>query len=235
MRPRSPAPEARDRQHRPVPEGPLRPFSATLVSGLPFDSGHTVWFLDLYETPTEPEHYREIWIIEPDGTRVLYSGSQAAVESVLRYHAFDETGVGDIDLYTDGVGGLEVRLSGPDRELELSVATTETTATTLLTAATRLTPTVVARSGPGNWLATVLFNRLGGARGTALVGHTETGSPYRFEGRSIRRVGSATGTLDGVDLGSMAERAPAQSFGDIGTPARPLVMEGDIFLPVEEP
>lgn len=173
-----PAPEARHREMNEPPAGPLRPFSGTIVSGITFASGHSCWYIDFETTPTAAGSYNEVWVIAPDGTRRLYSDTRESIESVLRYHAFDETTVATIEQSEPADASLRVRVDGEDgTSLALDIDREHTMATRLLTGISRLTPSPVLRTTPGQWLGTTLFAALGGATGSKIAGHTETGSP----------------------------------------------------------
>lgn len=208
----------------------LRPFSGLSLPGVCFESGHCLWLLDFESTPTPHGGYTEVWVLDPDGTRRLYVSEGAAIDTVCEFHDFDATHAAEMTVErTDE--GLSLSMAAADgTRLDWSLAFEATPATRLLGVVSRLTPDAVARSSVGRAVSTVSLNTLLGLGGLPVGGHTETGRAYFAAADRLYRVGDATATLDGVDLGGVVAPRERIAFGDIVTTDRPVAFVGDLFL-----
>lgn len=216
--------------------GTLEPFSGYVVPGVCFESGHCFWLLDFETTPTAFESYAELWVIAPDGERVLYVDPEPAAEEVLRYHRFDRVGGASITWERPTREKVAVAVAGDDGvTLDLRLALGRTFGTRLLNAMLAATPRPLLGSRVGAALATYSLNRLLDANGLKVAGRTETGRRYRLDAARLRTVAAADATLDGCDLGERVPPARPIAFGDARTTADALYIRGDLLLERAEP
>jgi hypothetical protein len=61
-----------------------------MVPGLSFSGGTRLWLLRWEEIPLFPEPVMEIWLIQPDGTRICYSSRPDMDMFIAEYHTFEE-------------------------------------------------------------------------------------------------------------------------------------------------
>ena len=210
---------------------PLQPFHGLFVPGIRFESGHSVWLFDFETTPTPLNGYCEVWLVTPDGERILFVESEAVGEEVSRYHDFDRITTADIDRAWSGRDELHLAVTAvDDTELVLDVELTQTPRSRIVSAMSRLTPTPVARSGLGGWMTNMSLNEFLGLGGLKAAGRTETGKRYHGEPERIALVKDATATLDGDDLGPVVSPSEAVTFGDIPLTDRPVFFFGDLNM-----
>lgn len=211
--------------------GTLEPFSGHVVPGVCFESGHCFWLLDFAATPTAFESFAELWVITPDGERVLYVDPEPAAAEVLRYHRFDRVRGASIAREQPTRGTAAVTVAGDDGAvLDLRLALGLTTGTRLLNAMLAVTPRPLLGSRVGAALATYSLNRLLDANGLKVAGRTETGRRYRLDAARLLTVATADATLDGRDLGERVPPTRPIAFGDARTTADALYIRGDLSL-----
>lgn len=210
--------------------GTLQPFPGRFVPGLCFESGHCLWLLAFAETPTRFGAYTELWVVTPDGERVLYTDPGDAAEEVLHYHDFDRTESANIAC--DGSpAALDVEMEADDGTvLEVSGAVGQTAGTRVLNAVIAMTPGPVLRSRPGTWVSTATLNGLVNANGLRVAGRTETGRRYRLDPDRIHVIPDASATHDGTDLGAVRPPGRPIEFGDAKTTADALSVPGTLHL-----
>ena len=210
---------------------PLQPFHGFLTPGICFASGHCIWLLQFSSTPTAIEAYDEVWILTPDGERVLYVDPADAGPYVETYHEFDRVIGGTISWKEAGTDGVEMHLEGDEETtLEVRADLGTSTGTHLLTAITSLTPQPILRTSIGGAISNLTFDLLMDANGLKVVGETDTREPYRVEADALRVVTSAAATLNGEDLGAVQPPTRSIEFGDAIVPDEPFFVFGDLYL-----
>lgn len=211
---------------------PLVPFSGRVIPGVCFSSGYCLWVIDFVSTPTNIGSYREVWVITPDGERILYTDPEAAREIVLQSHDFDQVHGGEITQEQIGSNTTQVTLDGADgTTLELKYSIDQSLGTRVMNLLGTLTPSAVLRTDLGSRISTRSCNFWLDANGTKVAGETEAGADYRLEPDRMFRVLTASASLDGTDLGSQTSPDRRIEFGDIIVAEAPLYFEGEIYLP----
>lgn len=209
----------------------LQPFHGLFVPGIRFESGHSVWLLDFETTPTPLGGYCEVWLVTPDGERILFVESETVGREVSQYHDFDRISTANIDRTWTGRDDLHLVVDTADgTELALDVELTATPRSRMVGAMSRLTPTPVARSDFGLWMTNQSLDKVLGLGGLKAAGRTETGKRYHGEPERIALVKDATATLNGDDLGSVVAPPESIAFGDIHLTNRPVFFFGDLNM-----
>lgn len=149
------------------------------------------------------------------GRRVLLAPSPAVAEFVASTYSFDEVRV---ELFSV--------VAGPDAwtvRSESLVLVVELGAPTALGRLLRLVPSRVAEAP---WWCTVTdpVARLL-LRGVRTRGSAGGGRREYYGATGVRRIAGASGSFDGVDLGTLAPVDPPPRFGFSSTPRRPAVTE----------
>lgn len=221
---------AADEQPATQQSGTLGAFTGTFVPGLCFESGHCFWFLAFTDTPTRFDAYTELWIITPDGERVLYTDPEPATEEVQKYHDFDQVNGATIscDIAHSRFGVTMEATDGTD--LELTASAGQTIETRILNTVIALTPDAILQSSTGTTVSTRSLNLLLDANGLKVAGRTETDRRYRLDAERIQQITDASGTIDGRDLGGLSPPNRPIEFGDAKTTADPLYVPGILHL-----
>lgn len=220
-----------DAQSATLSTGTLQPFPGRYIPGVCFESGHCVWLLDFISTPTRFDSYVELWLVTPDGERVLYTDPGAAADEVMMYHDFDRTEVASITHDIAQSGRVKVSMEAADgTSLETRVSLGQTLGTRVLNMVIALTPQSILRSRPGTTVSTALLNLLVDANGLKVAGQTETGRAYRLDAERIRLIQDAVATLDGTDLGALQPPQQPIEFGDAKTTGDALYVSGTLHL-----
>lgn len=210
--------------------GELQPFPGHFVPGACFESGHCVWLLEFTSTPTRFDSYTELWLIAPDGERVLYTDPGAAADEVLNYHEFDRTADASITCRFSR-STVDVAMEGADEtSLELTASVGQTLGTRVLNAVIAATPGSILRSRFGTRVSTLSVNLLLDANGLKVAGRTETDRRYRLDADRTSVVRDATATLNGTDLGPLQPPGRPVEFGDAKTTADALYIPGTLHL-----
>lgn len=209
----------------------LQRFHARVSPGICFDSGHCFWLFKWDQTPTSLGAYSDVWIITPDGDRLLYADPPEAGLFVEKYHDFDRTNGATIiwDRIDDDIVEVHVD-SDDDTTLELRAELGSSPATRFLNAISTLTPSTLLRTSFGQTMSNLSLARVMDVNGLKIAGTTETQEPYRFEADRIRAVTTAAATLNGDDLGEFAPPDRPIEFGDVKTPDDPFFAIADVFL-----
>lgn len=195
-----------------------------------FESGHCIWLLEFPSTPTRFDSYTELWIITPDGKRILYTDPKAATEEVLKYHDFDQTNSASITCDTSH-SQISVTMEATDgTSLELTASASQTFGTRVLNTVIALTPAVILQSRMGTTISTLSLNLLLDANGLIVAGRTETDRRYRLDAERIQRITDASATLDGSELGALDSPTRPIEFGDAKTTADALYVPGTLNL-----
>jgi hypothetical protein len=209
----------------------LDPFRGTFITGVYFTSGYCVWSNAFTAVPSGLEPFVDVWVITPEGERILYCDPEAAIEPVTWYHDFDTTVGGEITRTATAPDRAHVSLTAADgTTLELDVSFGQTVGTRLLNAMSALTPKSVSRTRFGAKLGTAVLNTLLDADGMKVAGRTETGARYRSEAKRIYTITDASASLNGEDLGQLSRPPQSIEFGDLRS--IPLYIHGDVYLPV---
>lgn len=208
----------------------LHSFEGLLIPGIHFSSGYCVWAFNFTTTPDGLDPFSDVWVIAPDGERTLIISSEEARETIARNHAFDRTLIGEIRIDQPTPDTAHVTAQADDLCVDMELTFTQTGGTRMLNMLGALTPDIVARSGFGSALSTLLLNRLVEANGTKVAGRFGTGEPYRFEATRIAVVTDATATVNDEDLGGPTR--PDQPVADGDVRNMPLFMAGRAYVPV---
>ena len=213
------------------PAGVLQPFHGFLTPGICFASGHCVWLLHFSSTPTAIAAYDEVWIITPDGERLLYVDPIEAGPYVETYHEFDRV-IGATTTWNEaGTDGVEVHLEAEDgTTLDLRADLGASTGTRLLTTITSLTPQPILRTSVGEAISNLTFGLLMDSNGLKVAGKTDTREPYRVEADSLHVVTNASANLNEEDLGAVQPPTRSIEFGDVIVPDEPFFAFGDLYL-----
>lgn len=212
-------------------EESLQPFHGIQSPGLCFSSGHCLVLNKYASAPTPIEAFGEIWIVTPDGERLLYTDPPAAGAYTEAYHDFDRTVGASITWERANEDRIAVHLDGEDGTvLELRSDLGVSPGVRVLNAITALTPRPVVRTSIGQTISTLALGQLIESNGLKIAGVTETQEPYRVEPDSIRLVTHATATLDNEDLGAVGPPDRPIEFGDHTVPNDPLMTFGAIYL-----
>lgn len=216
--------------------GALAPFPGTFIPGVCFETGYCFWVIEFTATPTEFDSYTEVWIITPDGDRVLYTDPEAATDEVLKYHEFDRTVGATTAREQSDPRSVRVSMTGDDgTELDLKLSLGQSVGTRALNAIIALTPEFFARSAFGTTISTLALNLLLDVNGMKVAGRTETGRRYRLDADRLQTISDATSTLDGSDLGELTPPGRSIGFGDAKTTDDALCLSGDLFLERDNP
>lgn len=209
----------------------LQRFHGRVSPGICFDSGHCFWLLKWDRTPTSLGSYSDVFIITPDGDRLLYADPPEAVPFVEKYHDFDRTNGATITWHRIDDDGVEVHVDGDDdTTLKFRAELGPSPATRLLNAISTLTPSSVLRTSVGQTISNLSLASLMNVNGLKVAGSTETQEPYRFEADRIQVVETASATLNGDDLGAFRPPDRQIEFGDVKTPDDPFFADADVYL-----
>ena len=212
-------------------DAPLTPLHGFLCPGVCFPTGHCLWLLKFSSTPTAIGAYGQVWLVTPEGERLLYTDPAEAQQYVQLYHDFDRTAGGTITWDRADEDCIEMQLDGEDgTTLSLRVDLGSSTSTRLLNGITSLTPQFVLRSSFGESVSNLCLSRLMDANGMKVAGVTEVEEPYRVEADSLRVVESASATLNGEDLGESCPPDRPIEFGDARVPNDPFVSFGGLCV-----
>ena len=214
----------------------LQPFHGFLTPGICFASGHCIWFFQFSSTPLAITSYAHVWMVTPDGERLLFVDPLEAGPYVETYHEFDQVIGATIAWIDAGRERVEIQVDGDDEtELEVRAELGASTGTRLLTTITSLTPQRILRTSIGEAISNLTFGLLMDSNGLKVAGATETGQPYRVEADSLRMVKAGSATLNGEELGGICPPPRSIKFGDAIAPNDPFFAFGKLFLqpPVE--
>jgi len=159
--------------------------------------------------------FADVMLADPDGTRWLLAPSREVADLVSTTYHFDRVEVGEVTVRSDPDGDWW-DVTAPGLELTFSIGSRAPLGWLL-----RLVPRRLATSPA--WARVTdpvarLVLRGVRTRGTAGAGRTES-----YGATDLHRVGSATGTWHGHDLGELAPVAPEPGFGFGSTPRSPSV------------
>lgn len=182
------------------------------IAGVGTTSGHR---LVLGHWPVSPYGPMSDLMLEgPEGRRTLFAPSAEVGTFVSATYVFDEVRVQPIHVDADGVR-WEVS-AGP---LRLSFRTGRRRALGLVL---RAVPPVLARR-PG-WVGLLDLPARTLLRGVRTRGSGRPGRREWYAARDLLPVVTATATLDGVDLGGLADVDPPVRFGFGSVPRRPALV-----------
>lgn len=209
----------------------LEPFHGFLSPGICFSSGYCIWLLHMAETPTPIGTYEEVWVITPEGRRILYVDPVKARPYVETYHNFDNVVGGTITWNRATEDELVLHLDADDdTTLDLEATLKPSTGTRLLQVVSTLTPTPLLRRSLGESISNYLFGLLMDANGLKVAGRTDKQEPYRVEAETLRVVTNASAVLNEEDLGELQPPGRSIGVGDAIVPNEAFVSFGDLFL-----
>ncbi|MFC6696777.1 hypothetical protein [Nocardioides daphniae] len=158
-------------------------------------------------------NFADVMVETADGHRVLLAPTQQVAEFVATTYRFDEVRVEPVDV-VERAGEPGWSVETPSLRLQLAVG-----GRTPLGALLRLVPprlaTAPAWSRVTDPVARVVMRGVR-TRGSAGGGRTEV-----YGATDVRRITSAQGSFDGVDLGSLAPVDPPCRFGFSSSPRTP--------------
>lgn len=209
----------------------LQRYNGSFCPGICFASGHCFWLFKWDHTPTSVGPYSDVWIITPDGDRLLFADPPEAGPIVEKWHDFDQTNGATITWDRIDDDGIELSLEGDDdTTVDLTVELGSTAATRLLNTISSLTPKAFLRTSIGQTISNLSLASLMDVNGMKIAGVTETREPYRFEADRMRAVKDATVTLNGEDLGEFSPPDRPIVFGDAKTPDDAFFAVADVYL-----
>lgn len=216
-------------QHTSHETGTLGAFTGNFIPGVCFESGHCFWLLEFTATPTRFDSYTELWVIEPEGNRVLYTDPEEATEEVLKYHEFDRTSGASITCDTSPNPAVTMEATD-GTSLDLTASASQTLGTRVLNTVIALTPATILQSRLGTTVSTISLNLLLDANGLKVAGRTETDRRYRLDAKRIHQITDASATLDERELGALSPPNRPIEFGDAKTTADALYVPGTLHL-----
>lgn len=188
----------------------LQPFSGRVLSGICFESGHSIWLYDFESTPTEFDSYRELWVVEPDDSRVLYYDTEGADSEIARFHDWDRAVLSNMDWEWTNEH-IDVQVEGADEStVDFTGKVGNSTMSRLLSLTQRYLP------GP-------LHERM-------FQLHTETGTLAHLKASEVAVVTDGTASIDGKALGSIRPPDRPITFGEVKAQRQPLVYKGNLLL-----
>jgi hypothetical protein len=211
----------------------LSPFTGFFSPGLYFTSGHGMRLYNFTSTPEGVAPFFQIWVMTPEGKRVLYVDPKSAEAIISTWYSFDEVVGASIDWEWPDSDVLNVRVGsaeGTALDLRLSLGTS--LPTTLLNAIVAVTPRALMRTRPMLAISDVSFNALLGLGGVHISGKTETGKPYVTEADRLMVVKEASALLDDKDLGRLRRPPKPIYFGPSRVADRAVLAFGTAYLEV---
>lgn len=188
------------------------------IAGVGFSSGHR-FVAGLWERGPLGPMVDVMWA-RPDGARTLLASSAEVARFVGGVYRFDETLVVPVDLDQD------------DARIELHAGPLRVTLQTdLPVKAFSLRPRGLRRSTWWVRVEDALFRPLAGplllkgGGGVRLYGRSPSGVREWYCIDNYRRIKTASGSLDGEDLGSLAPLDPPARFGFSEFPRHPAVVD----------
>lgn len=211
----------------------LRPFNGFFSPGLYFASGHGMRLYNFTSAPTDVDPFFQIWVMTPEGKKILYVDPEAAKAIVSTWYSFDEIVGSIISWEWPESDALHVEVEGDDgTALELRLTLGSSLATTILNTIIAITPRAVMRSRPMLAISGLSFNLLLGLGGVHIKGETETGKEYVTEADKLRVVRDASAVLNGEDLGALSRPPGPICFGPSKVADRPVFAFGTAYLEV---
>jgi hypothetical protein len=213
----------------------LRPFEGFFSPGLYFTSGHGMRLYNFTSTPKGMGPFFQIWMMTPDGKRILYIDPESAEAIVSTWYTFDDVVGASIDWEWPNSDELNVRVDGAEgTALDLSLRLGSSLPTKLLNAIVAVTPRALMRTRPMLAVSDVSFNVLLGLGGVHIVGKTETGKPYVTEADRLMVVKEASALLNDDDLGRLTRPPKPLYFGPSRVADRAVLALGTAYLEVTE-
>jgi hypothetical protein len=157
--------------------------------------------------------FADVMVERSDGHRILLAPSEEVAEYVTRTYSFDEVRVEPVAVEVDG---SVWRVTTPSLRLALTVGGRLPLGWLL-----RAVPSPVATSPTWCRVIDPVAARL--VKGVRTVGSALEGRREFYGATDLRAVTSATGVLDGEQLGSLAPIDPPCRFGFSSTPPWPSV------------
>lgn len=156
--------------------------------------------------------FSDVMVAQPDGTRVLLAPTDQVAEYVASTYTFDRVVVGPVRV----TGATAWSVVAPGLRLELRVGRRAALGRLL-----RLVPPALA-TAPA-WSALTDPVARVALRGVRTRGSAGSGRREFYGATDLHHVVAATGSWEGVDLGSLALVLPEPGFGFGSTPPRPAV------------
>ena len=157
--------------------------------------------------------FADVMLALPGGHRVLLAPSAEVAEYIAATYTFDEVRIVDVDaIRTPGL--LAVRAGG----LVIDVAIG---GRTLLGGALWAVPRPIGRSTRWAQLIDPVARRV--VRGVRTTGTAGNGRREWYGATDLHRVTRVTASLDGTDLGALADVWPPVGFGFASTPRTPSI------------
>lgn len=210
---------------------PMLPWRGHVIQGLFFSSGHCFYLYHMTDTPYAFGPESHLLMMSPDGQNVCYADPDAVGPIAQMYHAIDT--VVPASITWDAAGKtVAVVVRGVDgSRIELRAELLSNWRTALFNALVATTPKAFMRSAPmvaagevmGCWL-------LGIGRMKMSQGSTETGKEVRYEDGRVAFIASASGRLNGKDLGTLCRPTRSIRLGDFRAPDRALFMSSTLYL-----
>jgi hypothetical protein len=214
----------------------MRAFRGFFSPGLYFADAYGVRIYNFTSTPPEVEPFFQIWLLMPNGQRVLYVDPYEAGEIVSQWYHFDRiVGASTAWDWADAAE-LHIHMMASDKQtLELDVRLGSSWATRLLNAVIKTTPQALMRSRPMLAVSSLGFNLLLGLGGVSIAGKTGTGKAYVTEADRIAIFTAASANLNGRSLGQLSPPPEALFFDTTRIAARPILAFGTVNIEPPNP
>ena len=203
---------------RPPRQRPIRVVLEGSITGLGFASGER-FVLGLWGRGPLGAMQDVMWA-RADGTRILLASRPEAASFISGVYSFDRTEVVSFDVLR---AGQRVSVTAGPLELEFEMDD----ANRLFS----LRPRFLRRSLTWVRVEDALFRPLvgrlllRGARDVRAYGVNKSGVRQWYRIDSYRKVSTASGAVDGTDLGSLTSLQPPLGFGFSGFPQQPAFVE----------
>lgn len=207
----------------------MRAFRGFFSPGLYFADAYGVRIYNFTSTPPDVEPFFQIWLLMPNGQRVLYVDPHEAGEIVSRWYHFDRiVGASTAWDWADSAK-LQIHMVASDKQtLELDLRLGSSWATRLLNAVIKTTPRALMRSRPMLAVSSLGFNLLLGLGGVPIAGKTGTGKAYVTEADRIAIITAASANLNGRSLGRLRPPPEALFFETARIASRPVLGFGTV-------
>jgi len=213
----------------------LRPFRGFLIPGMYFSTGYCLMPLNFSSTPTNLGAYSEIWLITPEGKRILYVDPEAAGDIVCTFHHCHEVVAASLDWEWSTPEKLHIGMEAKNSStLDMQVILGSSLGTGVLNAVIKFVPQKLMMTRTVMAFSEICLNMLLGLGGLKIAGRFETGKAYVNQAEHLAVVKEATAKLNGSDLGELTRPLKPILFGQFKVPNRALFCRGILHLEYAE-
>lgn len=209
----------------------LRPYRGFFSPGLYFTSGHGMRIYNFTSTPKDVGAFFQVWMMTPEGKKILYVDPEAAGDIVSTWYNFDDVVGASISwewLEEDTININMETMDGTTLDLQLDLGSS--LGTIILNTIVKITPQFIMSTQPMLAISNISFNLLLGLGGVDIAGKTETGKDYVTEADRLTIVKKASAKLNGEDLGVSTQPPKPIFFGPSKVANRPIFAHGTVNL-----